>query len=275
MVKKAFLIGINDYAPAGQSELDLNGCINDVRDMANTLIICGFPSSNIRLCTDKRATKAGILKGLNWLISNAKDGDSLVFYYSGHGSQVADISGDEVDRKDEILCPHDIDFETSVYISDDDLQTIISKLPAGVNLEIILDSCHSGTGTRDLISPEENKSKIRYMPPPIDFTFHIDYNPDIRTKRLLGERGTVIVQGLNHTLWAACRDNQTSEECKIDSVIRGVFTYHFCQVLRRTNGNIKRKELLSIVTAAIKRGGFVQIPQLETSTNETLDKPFC
>ena len=42
MTKKAVVVGINDYAPIGAGGPDLNGCINDARDMANTLVICGF-----------------------------------------------------------------------------------------------------------------------------------------------------------------------------------------------------------------------------------------
>lgn len=283
MATKAFLVGINDYAPAGPGGSDLNGCVNDARDMANTLVICGFAPASIRLCTDRSATKNGILAGLKWLINGAKKDDSLVFYYAGHGSQVADTSMDEVDRKDEILCPHDIDFAGKVYISDDDLKEILSsKLPADLNLEVILDSCHSGTGTRESMAlkglPEESKVGFRYLAPPIDLTFHIEYQPDLTTKRLFsaktGKRDAVIVPGLNHTLWAGCRDNQTTQEINIGGAVRGVFTYHFCQVLRRTRGNIKRKELDSIVTAAIRRAGFAQIPQLETSAPEMIDKPF-
>jgi hypothetical protein len=32
---------------------------------------------------------------------------------------------------------------------DDDLKNIFFKLPAGVHLEVLLDSCHSGTGTHE------------------------------------------------------------------------------------------------------------------------------
>jgi hypothetical protein len=97
--------------------------VNDARDMANTLVICGFEPKNIRICTDRAATKDGILKGLDWLITSAKKGDSLAFYYLGHGSQVVDTDGDEVDRLDEILCPHDIDFAKKLYLSDDEQST--------------------------------------------------------------------------------------------------------------------------------------------------------
>jgi len=88
MKKKTLLVGINDYSPAGQGGPDLSGCVNDVRDMADTLVICGFETKNIRIYTDKRATKQGILAGLTWLLNGAKTGDSLVFFYSGHESQV-------------------------------------------------------------------------------------------------------------------------------------------------------------------------------------------
>lgn len=283
MGKKAFLVGINDYAPIGHSIYDLNGCINDVRDMANTLVICGFPPESIRLCTDNFATKEGIMAGLEWLLENTSKDDSLVFYYSGHGSQISDINGDEIDYKDEIICPHDIDFTKKVYISDDDIRDLLSKYASNnLNLEIIFDSCHSGTGTRESIAlqqmSETCKIRFRYLKPPVDLTFHIEYNPDLLTKKLFsaknGKRDISIVSGLNHVFWAACRDNQTSQETNIDGDIRGVFTYHFCQVLRKTNGNIKRRELYNIVTAAIKRAGFSQIPQLETSSNTLADKLF-
>ncbi len=271
--KKVFLVGINDYVPSGTGGPDLNGCVGDAEDMANTLTILGFESKNMRICTNRRATKAGIVKGLQWLMKNAGAGDSLVFYYSGHGSQVPDLDGDEIDRKDEIICPHDISFENQVYIKDDDFKGLFKTLPAGVVLEVILDSCHSGTGTRDI--PVSRRSK--YLPPPLDYSFHIDYNPVLKTAGILKFGASTerrIKEGLNHVLWSGCRDNQTSEETEIEGKVRGVFTYNFCQILRRTNGNITRKELHKLLTGAVRRGGFAQVPQLEASSAKLLEKPF-
>jgi hypothetical protein len=282
MTKKAYLVGINDYRPAGAGGPDLNGCINDVKDMANTLVICGFEPRNIRLCTDRSATRENIMKGLAWLTAKAAGNDSLVFYYSGHGSQVADTNGDEVDASDEILCPHDIDFARRTYLTDDDLRACLSTLSSGTNLEVILDSCHSGTATRDLYAldvPERARTRKKYLAPPVDYSFHIDYEPGLKRRRLLrppnGNKEAVVIPGLNHTLWAACRDNQTSEETEIEGKVRGVFTYHFCQVLRRSNAGITRRQLDRLVTAALKRGGFEQTPQLETSRAELREKPFA
>ena len=102
-MKKALLVGINRY-PDPRNEL--KGCVNDVRQMAETLKRrYGFPGDrNMRILTDARATTKAILDGLAWLTAGASPGDSLVFHYSGHGSQVPDRNGDETsDRLDEIL----------------------------------------------------------------------------------------------------------------------------------------------------------------------------
>ena len=131
MTKKALLVGINDYAPVGAGGPDLRGCVNDVRDMANTLNVLGIiPATpgTMQILTDARATRAAILNGFKWLIKGAKKGDVLVFHYSGHGSQVADTSGDELDGKDETICPHD--YATAGMIKDDDFRALLAGLPA-------------------------------------------------------------------------------------------------------------------------------------------------
>ncbi len=118
-MKKALLVGINRY-PDPRNEL--KGCVNDVRQMAETLKSrYGFPGDgNMRILTDARATTKAILDGLAWLTAEASPGDSLVFHYSGHGSQVPDHHGDETtDRLDEILCPYDLDWDHP--LTDDDL----------------------------------------------------------------------------------------------------------------------------------------------------------
>ena len=277
MARKAVLVGINDYAPAGAGGPDLRGCVNDVRDMANTLSVMGIvpamPAS-MRILTDARATRGAILESLRWLVTGAKRGDVLVFYYSGHGSQVVDTSGDEPDRRDETICPHD--FASAGMIRDDDLRGMLAALPAGVNLDIILDSCHSGTATRDLLAraslPDGQGVTDRYVEPPIDWGFFLDAHPGLPPRRFLapggqeersGTRAAVVVPGLNHVLWAGCRDNQTSAETNIGGQVRGVFTYHFCKVLRGAGPTITRRRLDAQVSVNVRGMGFGQVPQLE------------
>ncbi|MBK9017590.1 MAG: caspase family protein [Saprospiraceae bacterium] len=82
-----------------------------------------------------------------------------VFHFSGHGQQVWDINGDELDGYDEAIVPYDspMRFKAGVYegtnlIRDEELGNMMAKLRKKLgktgNVMLILDSCHSGTGTR-------------------------------------------------------------------------------------------------------------------------------
>ncbi len=127
MANKALLVGINKYKIPGA---DLNGCVNDVTNMRDILLkFFGFTTKEIRVLVDERATKKNIMERLKRLVGGAKAGDRLLFHYSGHGSQVVDRDGDELkDRMDEIICPHDMDWDGN-FISDDDLHALFANIP--------------------------------------------------------------------------------------------------------------------------------------------------
>lgn len=198
-------------------------------------------------------------------MKDAKAGDRLLFHYSGHGSQVRDRDGDELkDQLDEILCPHDMDWD-GTYITDDELRGIFSGLPKGVNLEALLDCCHSGTGTREVVGigklPEEQSIKIRFLSPPVDIQCRVEEDLDVKR----------IIKGanpLNHVLFAGCKDNQTSADAYIGGSYNGAFTYYLCKYLRETQGNITRGELIKRLNASLKFNGFSQVAQLECPKTE-------
>jgi len=262
-MNRALLVGINKYKLPGA---DLKGCVNDVTNVRDVLLkYYGFAVKEIRVVTDDRATKANILKNLEWLLKNAKPEDRLLFHYSGHGSQVRDRDGDELkDRLDEILCPHDMDWE-GTYITDDDLRTLFTPLPKGVNLEVLLDSCHSGTGTREAQAiaglPPELAFQPRFLAPPIDIALQAEddlpLHPIARS-----------ANPLNHVLFTGCRDTQTSADAYIKGTFNGAFTYYFCKHIRDAEGGITRADLLTRVRASLKFNGFSQVPQLECPRSE-------
>lgn len=98
--EKALLVGINAYPGA-----PLNGCVNDVEDIAQFLVIQhGFKEENIRMLVDGRATTSAILERLEWLAAT-KEGGKAYFHYSGHGAQIPSRNGDgEVDNQLEVIC---------------------------------------------------------------------------------------------------------------------------------------------------------------------------
>ena len=162
---RAVLIGVADYAVL---DADLRGPVNDVRLMAETLIGRGVPVAGITvLSTDSsglpagvatgRADRAAILGALDAAAAASAPGDTLVFYFSGHGAQAPDLSGDEGGGYDEILLPADAaGWKGSAQavenaILDDELQVWAQGvLDQGVKVIGLIDACHSATGFRAL-----------------------------------------------------------------------------------------------------------------------------
>jgi hypothetical protein len=270
--KRALLVGINQYPGA-----PLKGCVNDAIMMGKILIEhFGFtPGGNMRLLVDQRATKNAILERLQWLVNGARPGDVLVFHYSGHGAQVPDRSDDEVDRLDECICPIDHDWDHP--LSDDDLAGIIGSVSPGVNLTVILDCCHSGTGTRvclpqqQLLGPETIK---RLIPPP-DLAFRAVediaitpgeeyFSVTMRSFRNLSVRrfGETVAQ--NAILIAGCRPDQLSKDAYIDGDYHGALTYSLYQALERLGSDASYSQWLA-ETAKVLKGHYIadQDPQLE------------
>src|SRR5581483_11460630 len=99
----ALLVGIDQYAAVPV----LRGCVNDVQAMRSLLIDrLGVPEASIRLLTDGQATRAGMLQAFqSFLIDNPaiERGDQILFHYSGHGSQMRDVTGTEPDGLDETI----------------------------------------------------------------------------------------------------------------------------------------------------------------------------
>lgn len=106
----------------------------------------------------------------------------------------------------------------------------------------------------------------------------VDTDPTIPSRGILkpraGEKEVVIVPGLNHVLWAACKDNETSDETVLDGIRQGIFTYAFFKVLRRAGMGVTRRQLDSLVTHYVKSLGFSQHPQVEGTAASMAEKVF-
>jgi hypothetical protein len=171
--RKALLVGINDYPNAADR---LEGCVNDVFTMSSVLQECGFPAEAIRVCLDARATAEGILQRLEWLMDGARDGDELVFYYSGHGAQVPEYGENfEPDRNVEVLVPWDFDWTPERAISDDQIHCLYAQLPYETRLAMIFDCCHSGGVHRN------GGARARGLTPPDDIR-HRELRWDLKTR---------------------------------------------------------------------------------------------
>ncbi len=145
--RRALLIGINDYPNPANA---LEGCVNDNFLISSVLQECGYQSEDIRVVLNDRATTAGILDRLHWLLDGVRDGDERVLFYSGHGAQIPAYGAkEEVDRFDECLVPYDFDWSPQHAVTDNQFVEFYSQLPYNARFAAIFDCCHSGGLTRD------------------------------------------------------------------------------------------------------------------------------
>lgn len=160
---RAVLVGVSDYLVL---DADLKGPSNDVRLMAETLALRGLDPDAMALLTSDPAgldagvatappTRDAVLAALEDVAKASQPGDTVVFYFSGHGAQAPDLSGDEGGGWDEILLPADAAGWKGAIgavenaILDDELQVWAQGLLSrGVRVVGLIDACHSATGFR-------------------------------------------------------------------------------------------------------------------------------
>jgi hypothetical protein len=264
------LIGIDDY----QNVTRLRGCGNDVSNLFDVLSnFAGFTSNQVRAVANDRATKAAIETRIEWLVADAKPGDLLVLHLSCHGSQFRDRNGDELDDGlDEVICPFDMSFDDN-YITDDYLDEKL-VVPDGVVLEVILDACHSGTGSVQTGLPSaapvdhDVNRRPRFVQPPVDIALRHVGQP-LKTQRLFRGRSPT-----STVLWSACADFQTAADARIDGSFNGAFTFHLCKHIRESAASLTRAELLSRVRSSLAQAGFTQVPELSAGSAMRALPPF-
>ena len=243
--KKALLIGIN-YTGTSNA---LNGCINDVSNMKEYLLKNGYNDQNIKVLSDTsevKPTRVNILTHLLELVIS--DVKTLFFHYSGHGSYIKNDDGSEADGKDECLCP--IDYSSAGMIIDDEIRGILQCLNQGKRLIMVLDCCHSGSGT-DLCYNLYERVGIYSM---------------VRDNKQTKTRGEVV-------MISGCKDEQTSADAYISGKYQGAMTNSFLYVM----GNyiyLTHEELVKKLRAKMKEGKYDQIPCLSSGQSLKLTSQF-
>jgi metacaspase-1 len=258
MEKKALLVGLNRYPDPANA---LRGCLNDVAQVRSLVQSrLGFRDQDIVTLKDSAATTAAIVQQLHWLVDESRSGDVLVFHYSGHGSQVDDIHGDETDDAlDEIICPYDLDWDHP--FTDDDLYRIVKNLHPEAGLTVILDCCHSGTGLR---APATNGTRrARFVRPPAATA-----EGQARAMRRFGAK----VVRCGAVLLAACRSDQVAADASIASDYHGAFTYYLCQALEESGCSGSYVDLHHRVRQSLAQNRYEQVPQLE-GPSQMLHRP--
>ncbi len=159
----AVLIGVKEYQ--ADEKLNLEGPVNDVMALRETLGKYGFSPQNITSLTDSQATKENILKALRALRVTTKPGDFIFVYFSGHGTSTFDRGaseagiqqayGMEIGDSSGALVPYDANEDPNLVlktllIGRRDLKPIFLDLDKNRKLFVVFDACFSGNTVRGI-----------------------------------------------------------------------------------------------------------------------------
>jgi hypothetical protein len=227
---RAFLVGAGAYQnPDAWSPLA--GPTKDVERLRKTLVErFSTPSEQVTVLAEAAATRGGIEQGLLSLVQAAQPGETLIFYYAGHGfavpnrEPVADAAGfekqdPEEDGMDECLVaidcpkPDDPTFADKV-VRDDFFEEILAQGVRKVRPDgggegsvlFIFDSCHSGTisrGAKALEKVERTNLAYRAGAAPPKPTTNAPAVVEA-SRHGAGDRGWVVL--------SACGARQTAKE---------------------------------------------------------------
>jgi hypothetical protein len=259
--KRALLIGINKYLHVPK----LNGSLNDIETMRQVLVSrFGFDERHIATLTDEAATRAGILAALDRLVQEAGPRDTVYLHYSGHGSQVQDLNGDEPDDGlDETLVPQDGRGGNIPDITDDELDERLARLKASSAL-IVLDSCHSGTATRGM--------EVRTRAVPQDTRLALYPKPNVTT------RGVIPLLTTRYVLMTGAAAHQEALDGPVEGKYHGFFSYALSKSLGGSSG-LSPRDVFAGIERELKRiqahfgRSSMPEPQLEAPPT-LLDRPL-
>ena len=150
----AILVGVWDYE---NPNLQLDAPPNDLKLMKEMLTAHGVSAERSHILTNPN--KREIQRKFRELTRQLDPTDSLLFYFSGHGTQIIDrlgtFPGDEAegrypDRNDEALLPVDANLASpETYLLDDELNVLLQELPTR-EIVCIIDTCYSGDILREI-----------------------------------------------------------------------------------------------------------------------------
>lgn len=184
------------------------------------------PESRIKNLRNEEATRATIEMEIKNLGGNSaiKNDDPILIYYAGHGAEAKAPSGRScTDGKIQMLVPHDFnpsgsddrDSERGQGVLDERLAHLLQDVAGkkSDNITVILDSCHSASGTRAV--NHDPTFTVRGIKLPEDYTIPQDLLHDIprgKSRAIVAAKGYEKTGLLSHMLISACKHGQEASE---------------------------------------------------------------
>lgn len=292
----ALLVGINDYLGGVTS---LHGCVNDVKCMAEFLNLRAqggefrlekplmLTSGDRDNANEVKPTRQAVIDGFRTYLCQAGPDDVALFYYSGHGSQEkapAQFWHLEPDHLDETIVCYDSRTDGSWDLADKELAVLIAETAKqGAHVLVILDSCHSGSGTRApegtgiRLAPRDARDRPldTFIPgvaaraaasAPVD---PAKPSPDAFT----GEWFT-LPHG-KHVVISACRAEESAREKLMgDGYTHGVLSYYLLDTVQQVGPNLSYRDVFSRASTLVQNMVTEQNPLITATDSDDLERPF-
>ncbi len=297
---KALLIGIENYPSK-----PLLGVRDDVRLMKEAILKQNlFTDAEIRTLLDRQATRASIVEGIKqWLIEGTHPGDTILFYFSGHGIRMWDEIGDSEDGFAQALVCYDARIlgpkerrlfrgvqytavsprKTKNFLMDHEIHALLKKM-TGRKVIFICDSCFSGTvyktfdpffvQIKTLDEPEGDESVFdERLPEPVI---------PKAARRNIGVAGNPVIPGVDLAAMLSSLDSEPSQVRNFNKEPTGrhsVFTWFLYHGLRgaaavNNEGVVTLGSLAKFVQDGMKKAQMPQTPQHVFSPESLASQPL-
>ncbi len=264
------IVGIDAYTAPGIKALQ--GCVNDAmrikKYIESDFVKNKVDAVDMRLLTNEKATKAGIVAAFEEVIKSIAANDIFFFYFSGHGVREATTAPvfvkAETDGGIETLVCIDskvsnaAGYKEGTFLADKELRFLLGKIAAkGAKIFTVFDNCHSGDNTRALVEPEDKEGIVEARKVVLGtvaerawegFIFHQKIDKNAAS---LNE----VMPLAPHIHISACRDIELAfEGPQTDGMGRGGnFTHAFTQIMQKTAGNISLYHLQTRLSNLLRR----------------------
>lgn len=246
------VIGINDYPGSNN---DLNGCVNDARDISRLMspnhgthkdAIEKTPffhnANSLVTLINNQAKLKPVIEAVGTVLTKLHDGDTAFIWFSSHGTFT-----DDSERHEALVC-HDF----GLWV-DTKVVSLISKRNPKSLVVFGTDACHTGTRRRDAFG--------RTIP---RFLQAADFPVDEKPNQLPGTRAMqkLLPPGAlkNVIHFAGCQDTEVCYDTSFNGRPNGAFTYYLIKALSSLTPGATYGDWFNAACKYLPSGEYPQAP---------------
>lgn len=275
----ALLVGVGNYPRvAGKTPWNTLHTHDEITALRQVLIEQhGFLPKDIVVLEDDKASGRAIREAVrSHLIARAQRGAVVFFHFSGHGQQIPDKNGDELDRLDESIVPGDAQDQgaasgATTNILDDEIADWLRALGGKLrgkngqvegSIVLSFDSCYSGTLSRgELVERGRpwNATLDGVKPQPLS-------EAERSQRKLPAVSPTMDLDPRDYVMLTAAHSDQTAKERNG----MGVYTRALVAALTRLPKTTTYRALMHAIAIEMRQAVSNQDAELEGDPERTL-----